>query len=154
MKDFKIGWRQNSSKVLHEAQQDRHVCDNGHWAFNTAGSAQLEFSSPRVTKYTLGPTSLSSVLNWESSMLWLQGLPKQNNSLSGCQNDMYQLALQSRTSHKTPTKAQLFLSSCLFYRCKTGTCMLSHTIARSVKMTDSVPCFTSITTILVSIIFL
>lgn len=62
-KDFKIGWRRHSSKVLHEAQQDTHESDNGHWTFNTAGSAQLEFSSPRVTKYILGPTSPSSILN-------------------------------------------------------------------------------------------
>lgn len=51
----------HSSKLLHEAQRDRRESDNGHLAFNTAGSAQLEFSSPRVPKYILGPTSLSSV---------------------------------------------------------------------------------------------
>lgn len=51
----------HSLKLLHEAQQDRQESDNGHLAFKTAGSAQPEFSSPEVPKYTLGPTSLSSV---------------------------------------------------------------------------------------------
>lgn len=151
-KEFKIGWRPHFSKFLHETQRDRHKSDNGYLAFNTAGSAQLEFSSSRVPKYTLGPTSLVS-LNWESSKLWLQGLPKQNNSLSGCQKPMHQLALQFRTSRKTITQARLFLSDCLYYRCNPGKSMLSHSTARSVKNMDSIRCFTSVCTVLASSIF-